>query len=138
MLFRQRRTTWLGALILLPVCVSAALFSPHSRINRRNLEQIRNGMYENEVIPVLGAVDEDQFGILRIQLGGSSLYARSWSDGPNWIRVCFRNDRVFEKHIHLASPWETVAWCLKRAAATFGMKVQTEHPYKRTLGNPPD
>ena|SRR5438552_749069 len=127
----RRRILWLGAVLLLAVIVGAWFLVPRSRITQANFERIHKGMSEEEVRAILdepyaGARRENQAAAFwpdADPVGRPFLVERVvWHRGPDWIRVTFINDAVFNKQIHLATLWDTLTWYAEEGAEKIGVK----------------
>src|SRR5260370_3558734 len=98
----KRWYVWLGLVLVLGFAGSVALIcSSRGRITRANLDRIRVGMTEQQVIEVLGETD----GQL---IPGSGWY--TWRNGPSRIDVLFLGDNVKGKDIHLPGAWQNLHW----------------------------
>jgi len=109
---------WLGLVLLLGLAGSVALIcSGRGRITQANFDKIKRGMSEEDVKAILGRAETVGGGV------DVKRYDRlRWSRGPSWIQIEFVNDGVNQRHIHLATTWETFIWHAKSGAAKIGIK----------------
>jgi hypothetical protein len=107
----------LGLILLLGLAGSVALIcSGRVRITQANFDRIQEGMSRMEVTQIIGDPDPEAESLF------PEGYWRTWSSGPNWIRVDYFDDgKIKEKHLHLAGRLETLEWYAKKGAAKIGV-----------------
>ncbi|HEV3081684.1 MAG TPA: hypothetical protein VGY66_18035 [Gemmataceae bacterium] len=116
----KRWYVWLGLVLLLGLAGSVALISfSQSRVTQANFDRIQEGMSLEEVKAILG---EEKGGDVPSSFAAWLIGSHCWEHGPNRIDVRFLNDSAIEKHLHLATAWETLEWYAKKGAAKIGVK----------------
>jgi hypothetical protein len=100
---------WLGA-VMLSCALSAGLVltnSGNSRINQKKFDLILDAMTKEDVDRILGSLGEGKY----FWSSGLSIHTRfAWLDGPNFISASFTDNKLSEKELQLATPYEYFRW----------------------------
>jgi hypothetical protein len=127
----NRWYVWLGLVLLLGLAWGVPLiYANPSRITQENFDRIQDGMDLAEVEEILWK-DEGPWGTMRT--GGTRIAVHRWQKGPSWILVRFFNGDADWKHLHLATPWETLQWYAKKGAEKVGIIKRVPGPFDEVV-----